>query len=248
MKFLLQIKNGEIADVEVFEARELIRRSSYYMEYLLIDLNKLKITKEDYSEWIPIGDLIFVQEWLKKYKGVDKMPPIEVPIVLRKEKYLGRSYDIVSFEDLDLQGNKFIKDVDKLKQFSYIGNLDNLDKNDKNIFISQNYLISNIVDIVAEYRCFVSDMDIKAIQFYDGDCTVFPNISLLREMVGIYYLDQNRPKSYTMDIAVLKNGRTIILEVHPVTSVGTYGYSDKDLLYMYKEGIQYYINCRKQDK
>ena len=87
------------------------------MKYLLIDLNELKETKEDYSEWIPIGDLIFVQEWLKKYKGVDKMPPIEVPIVLRKEKYLGRSYDIVSFEDLDLQGNKFIKDVDKLKQF-----------------------------------------------------------------------------------------------------------------------------------
>ena len=120
----------------------------------------------------------------------------------------------------------------------------NLDKNDESIFISKNYLISNVVDIMSEYRVFVSDMSIKAIQFYDGDCTVFPNVSLLREMVGKYYLVQDRPKSYTMDIAVLKNGRTVILEVHPVVSVGTYGYSEYALLQMYKDGIEFYTSQR----
>ena len=47
-----------------------------------------------------------------------------------------------------------------------------------------------------------------------------------------------------MDIAVLKNGRTIILEVHPVVSVGTYGYSEYALLDMYKNGIQFYTSQR----
>ncbi len=242
MKYLLQIKQGEIADVEVFNARDLLKRRSWYSEYVLIDLNELKRTKEDYSDWIPIGDIPFVQAWLKKYKGVDKMPPIEVPEVLREEKYLGRSYDIVSFEDLELKGYKFIKDIDKLKQFSFIGNLGTLDKEDTGLFVSKNYLISNVVEIISEYRVFVSDMSIKAIQFYDGDCTVFPDVNLLKEMITKYYLVQNRPKSYTMDVAVLKNGRTIILEVHPVTSVGTYGYIDSDLLDMYKDGIDYYVN------
>lgn len=244
MKFLLQTVNGQISDVEVFNARDLICNSKTFNEYLLMDYRELKDTKLDYSDWIPIGTLEFVREWLKKYHNILEMKPIEVPEILREEKYLGRSYDIVSFEDLELKGYKFIKDIDKLKQFSFTGDLGNFDKNDENIFISQNYLVSNVVDIMSEYRVFVSDMSIKAIQFYDGDCTVFPNISLLREMIGKYYLIQDRPKSYTMDIAVLKNGRTIILEVHPVVSVGTYGYSEYALLQMYKDGIEFYTSQR----
>ena len=240
MKFLLQTMYGKINDVEVFNARDLIQNSRTLNSYLLMDYTELKKTNNDYSDWIPIGTLEFVRTWLKKYKGIESMKPIEVPEILREEKYLGRSYDIVSFEDLELKGYKFIKDIDKLKQFSFTGDLGNLDKNDESIFISQNYLISNVVDIMSEYRVFVSDMSIKAIQFYDGDCTVFPNVSLLREMVGKYYLVQDRPKSYTMDIAVLKNGRTIILEVHPVVSVGTYGYSEYALLNMYNDGIKFY--------
>ena len=240
MKFLLQTMYGKINDVEVFNARDLIQNSRTLNSYLLMDYTELKKTNNDYSDWIPVGTLEFVRTWLKKYKGIEEMKPIEVPEILREEKYLGRSYDIVSFEDLELKGYKFIKDIDKLKQFSFTGDLGNLDKNDESIFISQNYLISNVVDIMSEYRVFVSDMSIKAIQFYDGDCTVFPNVSLLREMVGKYYLVQDRPKSYTMDIAVLKNGRTIILEVHPVVSVGTYGYSEYALLNMYNDGIKFY--------
>ena len=240
MKFLLQTMYGKINDVEVFNARDLIQNSRTLNSYLLMDYTELKKNNNDYSDWIPIGTLEFVRTWLKKYKGIEEMKPIEVPEILREEKYLGRSYDIVSFEDLELKGYKFIKDIDKLKQFSFTGDLGNLDKNDESIFISKNYLISNVVDIMSEYRVFVSDMSIKAIQFYDGDCTVFPNVSLLREMVGKYYLVQDRPKSYTMDIAVLKNGRTIILEVHPVVSVGTYGYSEYALLNMYNDGIKFY--------
>ena len=244
MKFLLQTMYGKINDVEVFNARDLVQNSRGLNSYLLMDYTELKKTNNDYSDWIPVGTLEFVRTWLKKYKGIEEMKPIEVPEILREEKYLGRSYDIVSFEDLELKGYKFIKDIDKLKQFSFTGDLGNLDKNDESIFISQNYLISNVVDIMSEYRVFVSDMSIKAIQFYDGDCTVFPNVSLLREMVGKYYLVQDRPKSYTMDIAILKNGRTIILEVHPVVSVGTYGYSEYALLDMYKNGIQFYTSQR----
>lgn len=244
MKFLLQTVNGRISDVEVFNVYDLVIHSKRLHEYALMDYKGLLDTVVDYSDWIPIGSLEFVGTWLKKYKGIETMKPIEVPEVLREEKYLGRSYDIISFDDLELDGYKFIKDVDKLKQLSFIGNLGNLDKNDENVFVSQNYLISNVVEIMSEFRVFVSDMSIKAIQFYDGDCTVFPNISLLREMIGKYYFVNDRPKSYTMDIAVLKNGRTVILEVHPVVSVGTYGYCDYELLNMYKDGVDFYMKQR----
>lgn len=237
MKFLLQTINGEISDIEVFNAKDIIKYSSYYIGYDFAELKDIKRGKEDYSDYIPIGTIPFVETWLKKYRRIDRMKPIEVPEVLRIERYLGRDYEIKSLSEIEFKGNKFIKDVDKLKQFSYLGNLESLDKR---LLVSENYLISSVVNIMAEYRVFVDNTDIKAIQYYDGDCTVFPNVSILREMIYKYSVVRDRPKSYTMDIAVLKNGKTVIIEVHPVTSVGTYGFSSIGLLYMYKDGIDYY--------
>lgn len=245
MNFLLQTINNNICDVEVFNVKYLLDRSSTFHKYKLVDLNYIIQTVEDLSDWIPIGTLLYVQEWLKKYWKIEKMRPIEVPEILRREKFLKRDYNIISFKNLKLEGYKFLKDIDNLKALAYIGDLSSLDKNDKTIFKGSKYLVSNVINIVSEYRIFVADLEIKAIQFYDGDCTVFPNISVIREMVGIYSLEQNRPKSYTLDIAVLKEGFTVILEIHPVTSVGTYGYDDKDILYMYRDGVEYY---KKQGK
>lgn len=209
------------------------------MEYILRDLRDIQGEREDYSKYIPIGTIPFVETWLRKYKGIEKMKPIEVPEILRIERYLGRDYFIKSLSEIEFKGYKFIKDVDKLKQFSYLGDLKNLDKS---LLVSENYLISSFVNIISEYRVFVDNIDIKAIQYYDGDCTIFPDVNIIREMVYKYSIVKDRPKSYTMDIAVLKDGRTVILEVHPVTSVGTYGYSAIHLLYMYKDGIDFYAS------
>lgn len=238
MKFLLQTVNGEISDIEVFNVKDIIKSSSYYMEYILSDLKDIQSGTENYSEYIPIGTIPFVETWLKKYKGIERMRPIEVPEILRTEKYLGREYCIKPLSEIEFKGFKFIKDVDKLKQFSYLGDLKNLDKS---LLVSENYLISSFVNIIAEYRVFVDNIDIKAIQYYDGDCTVFPDVNIIREMVYKYSIVKDRPKSYTMDIAVLKNGKTVIIEVHPVTSVGTYGFSSIGLLHMYRDGIEYYL-------
>lgn len=209
------------------------------MGYKLANLNDIKLDREDYSEYIPIGTIPFVEAWLKKYKKIDRMKPLEVPEVLRIDRFLGREYEIKPLSEIELQGYKFIKDVDKLKQFSYLGNLADVNQD---LLVSNNYLVSSFVNIVAEYRIFVDNTDIKAIQYYDGDCTVFPDINKIREMVYRYSITADRPKSYTMDVAVLKEGNTVILEIHPVTSVGTYGYSAIQLLYMYKDGIDFYVN------
>lgn len=149
MKFLLQTIQGEIRDIEIFNVRSIIRSLSYYVEYKLADLKDIKSSKENYSGYIPIGTIPFVTAWLKKYKKVNTMKPIEVPEVLRIDDFLGRQYEIKSLDEIEFKGYKFIKDVDKLKQFSYLGNLVDLDKS---LLISKNYLISSIVNIVAEYR------------------------------------------------------------------------------------------------
>ncbi len=50
-----------------------------------------------------------------------------------------------------------------------------------------------------------------------------------------------------MDIAVIRDRGTAILEVHPWVSVGLYGYMfGSSLPYCYRDGFEYYINSNKE--
>lgn len=58
------------------------------------------------------------------------------------------------------------------------------------------------------------------------------------------------PKSYTIDIMAYKNEQTgemdfEIIEVHPIVSVGLYGFDSDKLLEMYVDGIRYYREINK---
>lgn len=236
MHFLLQTVNGQIEQTEVFELRRLLdsRLSRFQHNYDLIDSTR-RITD---MGLIPVGDLDFVGEYLKEAYGIDRMKPIEVPERLRKERYLKREYRIATKEEvLNETGLKFIKKIDRLKEFNnslYGGHIPgNLEDG--------TYLISGLLDIVSEYRVFVLDDEIVACQYYLGNCLVFPDASKINEMIMVYTLDIKRPRAYTLDVAVTRENETVILEVHPFVSCGTYGFVHNDLIYMYRLGLDYYI-------
>lgn len=48
-------------------------------------------------------------------------------------------------------------------------------------------------------------------------------------------------KSYTLDVAVTPRG-TLLLEVHNFVSCGTYEFCEKELIYMYRDGIDFLLN------
>lgn len=201
------------------------------------------------KEIIPIGSLKFVEKFLSEVHGVKTMNCIEVPKVLRKDRYLKRKYAVLDKENLPASGCYFLKYASKLKDFTYRGLIDFLPKEDlgngEPYLKDGKYVVSEVVDILAEYRCFILEDKIEAIQFYDGDCTVMPtqdDIKLLKEMVCVYSLDDTRPDAYTLDIALIKDRGLAILEVHPHVSVGLYGYSKPDLLYSYAYGFDWYVS------
>lgn len=68
------------------------------------------------------------------------------------------------------------------------------------------------------------------------------DIKLLEEIINVYRLDKNKPEAYTLDVAIIKDRGLCILEVHPHTSVGLYGYYNPDLLYSYVYGFDWYIS------
>lgn len=252
MFFILQKEGNYIDNLEVFTLKEILDKQKFLHQYTFMKLEDLTndslLSKRiDIKNSIPVGTIDFVQTYLNKIHGIDKMNPIEVPRVLQHKKYLKRRYSIIDKSNLPKSGYHFIKYVSQLKQFTYTGMIENMKyesyretKNFKDGF----YQISEIVDILSEYRCFILQDKIIGIQYYDGDCTVLPNeqdIELLKEMVIRYSLDNTRPQSYTFDIAIIKDRGLALIETHPFTSVGLYGLYTSELPYCYKFGLDWYI-------
>ena len=105
------------------------------------------------------------------------------------------------------------------------------------------YVVSSIIENVqAEYRVFVHRGKILGIKQYDGDPLTEitkQSIERLKQIVGVLSIDNQMPKSYTIDIMAYKNEQTgemdfEIIEVHPIVSVGLYGF-DSDKLYRIKD-------------
>lgn len=202
---------------------------------------------------IPVGSLQFVETWLKAYWNIDHINPIEVPPCLRTDEFLKRDYRIVPFADIPKSGQVFLKDASRLKQFGRVVYLDreNIEDGlwnpyaegtgDQNIHLDQSHLyqVSEVVPIDTEYRVYVQDDTIQAVAHYNGDPCIFPDIHLVKKMIGMYASQQDRPGAYTMDVAVNRTG-TFLLEVHPWVSVGLYTTVwGTNLLYAYRDGIQW---------
>lgn len=248
MEFILQTINGKLS-TEVFELKNILdgRLTRCTHSYTLSESMKGNTQKG----LIPVGDLDFVGDYLKSAYEIETMNHIEVPKCLRKYNYLKRVYEIANAETIIKHywsdRKLFIKKVDKLKEWnnSITGRVS------PSLITDGTYIVSSWMDIKSEYRVFVLEDNVVGCKHYSGNCLLFPDGDLIRQMVLKYSLDNNRPNAYTLDIAVAKGSKTdeydtIILEVHPFVSCGTYGFCERDLLYMYRYGLDYYININKE--
>lgn len=248
MEFWLQ--KTEEFDIDIEILKSILNKEKYQHTYRQDEMSTyMKLINYDATGnlqyMVPVGNLDFVQTMLKSIHNVDRMNPIEVPDVLREEMFLKRKYSIIDGENLPKKGSYFIKYVSKLKEFTCIGNSESLHYNGR--LKDGLYQVSEIIDIKSEYRVFVAGDVIKAINFYDGNPEIFPDIDLIVDMVNTYKQDLDRPKAYTMDVAVAKNRGTLILEVHPWVSVGLYGYIfPNSLPYFYRDGFLYYVQSNKE--
>jgi len=218
------------------------------------------------KECVPVGSIEFVEKCLKNVHGIGHMVPMEIPEVLRKDEFLLRDYKIVDASHIPESGMWFIKDASRLKQFSYCGEMSyfmyedifNEPKiNDTRLHLNpaHKFVISGVIPIMAEYRVFVMDDEIQGIQFYDGIPTIMPTpdeIKKLKKICNSYMLDDTRPKSYAIDIAIIKADNKekrdlAIIEVCPFMSLGLYGFYSEKIPYMYADGFRWYLENNNED-
>jgi len=251
MKFILQ-KESEKVDIDTRILQDELNNQKSFHSYTygkITDFDSGSIKNNEFNNTIPVGDLNFVSAFLNKHHGIMQMNPIEVPDVLRKDEFLKRKYSIIEKKNLPKTGYYFTKYVSQLKVFSYTGRIETLHYEDtgKEPFLKEGlYQLSESVDMVSEYRCFVHNDKLISINYYDGDCTVFPDTDLLKRAILMYQLDPDRPEAYSIDLAVIRDRGTAILEIHPWVSVGLYSYIfGSNLPYCYRDGFLWYVEKNK---
>ena len=256
--FLLQ-KDSNTLDIEYVIIENLLKKNKYLHTYDIID--KLELDKIAGINMIPLGDIGFVTDYLRLIYDIDRENPIEIPEYLRTEEFLKRNYRIVDWTAIPRKGSFFLKDVSELKSFGNVMNatytdIDNLfnyvpqGKYDSTLVLDKDHLyqVSSLFNIQSEYRVYVIGGVIEAISNYNGDCTILPDIDIIKKAVNLINYNEKWLKSYTLDIMVGKEG-TAIIEVHNFTSVGLYNNLWGDnLLYAYRDGLDYLINDNKEIK
>lgn len=226
--------------VESIEYQKFMGNKNY--EYFIVenvaDTDNLNNVK---GEKIPIGTVEFVKEFIDKYElPSNNFKPIFLNNEFTKNQKVTKS--LLDIENaLTYTDDIFIKPFDSFKSdfsdiYGYI-----FTKKDIHLFEDgKKYLLSKVETILSEYRVFVFFDEIKGIYNYSGDFTEFLNdsqLSVIKKMINSITIE--KLNAYTLDIAILENKNIQLLEIHPFSSCGLYGFSDYSII------PQMYINAFK---
>lgn len=153
---------------------------------------------------------------------------LSLPNELHKEKYLKRNVKKISHKPLEqtisnqFMNLPFFMKPNNVKEFTptIIKTFNELiNYNDFNDFI-----VSEVVDFVSEYRCYIIDRKIVGCYNYLGDIYKYPNLKLVDEMIKDF---KSAPMGYSIDVGILPNGETALVECNDGWSLGNYGLSPK---------------------
>jgi hypothetical protein len=163
--------------------------------------------------------------------------PFNIPEEFINSPFLSnRNIEIMSFGDFKNNPKRpiFVKPYEEVKAYfpsgviSSVGNEHLLFKGTPDDF---KVMISDVVDMVTEYRCFIHKGNLVDIKHYNGDFTLFPRIdttnNLLTYVKTSEWYANIKPMSFTIDVAVVKHQdgsySTELIELQDFWAIGHYG-------------------------
>lgn len=234
-KFLIQAKNNRPFHDFSFHLLEAI---DYHNWFYNETVYTSKLSEDiDEPSCIPIGSLEFVFSYMEKHYEIDQtsIHPINVPKELFTTSFLKRTCNVLKKKDIKMNKPLFIKSATQYKGFTSL-------IDDVSSIPEGTYFVSEEIEIESEWRTFVFDGELVGIHHYLGDFTIFPDVSMIQQMITTY---TNCPPAYTLDVGIKKNG-TFLIEVHPFVSCGLYGFRNYKLLpSMFISSFQYLVKKNK---
>lgn len=174
---------------------------------------------------------------------------IEVPKYIGYPKCLGEFYsrkiNKTKFSDIKVNDLPiFVKPADDVKLFTGFVLEKSSTLRDINMYYPDvnpdtPVYISEPIEIVSEYRCFVHKNKLVGIKHYDGDFTKFPDVFTIQSMMQKFY--DESPVSYTLDVGLIRDGnrfKTILVEVNDFWAIGGYGLDGKTYVRMLVDRFQ----------
>ena len=250
--FLLQTVDGrpafdfQLTLIDAIEHQRImsIRPWAEYFDFEFIDADT-PIEAMEPGGRIPIGGVGFCIDYMDYYYHVD-YKPIALPSELmnRGRDFYSREICVVTDDDIkELQriGSKesfFLKYIEKPKVLSQVF------QNANAIFgelPKGRYIMSEEINIGAEWRAFVYKHKLVGLHPYGGDFTLFPDVDLIEDIIAEY---ASSPVVYTLDIGVAGDwDNTFIIEVDDFMSCGLAGFCDKKILpQMYRDWWKEYVS------
>lgn len=148
-------------------------------------------------------------------------PDIDYPQELNK--YLGRKVWYTKMSEVNDHPENwpvFVKPVEE-KQFTGVAVYSTKDLIGCGIAgVDQDVICSEVVDFVAERRCFVRYGKILDVRNYYGDWRKELDYRVIENAVADY---ASAPNGYAMDFGLTADGRTLLVEVNDGYSLGCYG-------------------------
>lgn len=120
---------------------------------------------------------------------------------------------------LDLFVPFFCKPANVLKGFQY-GIIKTIEEFKAIVDTKMDVIVSEVIDFVSEYRCFIIDKKIVSCQHYLGDLSLYPSFSFVESIVAVY---KDAPIGYSIDVGITNTGHTALIECNDGWSLGSYG-------------------------
>jgi hypothetical protein len=80
--------------------------------------------------------------------------------------------------------------------------------------------VSEPVNFVSEFRCYILEGEILDVCRYKGIWAVHPDKDIIKEIVSVF---EDAPVAYLVDVGVLGDGSTRIVEINDCYACGNYG-------------------------
>jgi hypothetical protein len=163
----------------------------------------------------------------KAFRAIAVTPPqIDNPHIHLPE-YLGREVLEATWYDVEqmVEANQlpiFVKPLDEQKLFTgyVVNNKSDLAYAKYDVKHDTKILISETVNFISEYRCFVLNGEMVGCKNYKGDFRVTPNFSIMESAIKDY---KEQPVAYSIDFGVTDEGATLLIEMNDAYGLGSYG-------------------------
>lgn len=207
---------------------ELMRLKQPWMWASLSQLQRARIRPT--PQGLVVGQIAFVKAALRQLGSAlpspDSYPVVLAPFLQRK---VWRQSLAEVRADLDQNSEaRFIKPAETHKGFTGLVLREAADPRLVGQRARQQVWCSDVVVWRSEWRCYVLEQTIGHLACYAGDPQVRPDQDVIRDAVVRYGL-AGAPQGYALDVGVLGDGRTALVEVNDGFSLGAYPGTPPDL-------------------